>query len=124
MAGLSSYHLLGYTGRAEQEKGLQTRRQEERQEGKGESRRRASSDAHGSADARRHKRSMLLKMTIFSATYDALYSTVPRPIPLQSVLPMVYNSPLTPAHKAARPAAAEGLRTRGAARSQSDRFRG
>lgn len=44
-------------------------------------------------------------------TYHSMLKAVPRPSPLVSDLPMVYNSPLTDAHKALRPAAAKDVRT-------------
>ena len=44
-------------------------------------------------------------------TYHSLLKAVPRPPPLTSDLPMCYSSPLTDAHKALRPAAAQDVRT-------------
>ena len=44
-------------------------------------------------------------------TYHSLLKAVPRPPPLTSALPMCYSSPLTDAHKALRPAAAQDVRT-------------
>ena len=60
-------------------------------------------------------RALLLALTaadaMFTATYHDLLAAVPRPIPLTSPLPMAYGSPLTDAHKAARPPRAAGVRT-------------
>ena len=44
-------------------------------------------------------------------TYHSLLKAVPRPPPLTTALPMCYSSPLTDAHKALRPAAAQDVRT-------------
>ena len=44
-------------------------------------------------------------------TYHSLLKAVPRPPPLTTALPMCYSSPLTDAHKALRPAAAQNVRT-------------
>ncbi len=44
-------------------------------------------------------------------TYHSLLNSVPRPPPLTTALPMCYSSPLTDAHKALRPAAAQDVRT-------------